>query len=100
MQLARLAGGANEFGGFRNQWGARHFDKVIFSLPIPRFNAKNKLHKSLAVAAAEAETVAAAVPLPDGVKFQRARGLVRKALIEAGVAQKIDALVAQLLDGA
>ena len=43
---------------------------------------------------------AASVLLPDGVKFQRARGLVRAALIEAGVAQRIDTLVARLLDGA
>ena len=83
----------------RGQWGARDFDKVIFNLPIPRFDAKDKLHKSLAAAAAQAEEIAAAVPLPDGVKFQRARGLVRVALKEAGVSDKIDALVARLLDG-
>jgi SAM-dependent methyltransferase len=81
------------------QWGARHFDKVIFNLPIPRFDAKTKLHRDLAAAAAQAERVAASVILPEGVKFQRARGLVRTALREAGVAGKIDALVALLLDG-
>jgi hypothetical protein len=81
------------------QWGARHFDKVIFNLPIPRFDAKTKLHRDLAAAAAQAERVAASVILPEGVKFQRARGLVRAALREAGVAGKIDALVALLLDG-
>ena len=84
----------------RGQWGARDFDKVIFNLPIPRFDAKNKLHLALAKAAARAEEIAAAVPLPDGVKFQRARALIRAALTEASVAQKIDALVAELLDAA
>jgi len=83
----------------RGQWGARHFDKAIFNLPIPRFDAKNKLHLELAKVAAEAEKIAAQVELPEGVKFQRARGLVRAALTEAGVAQRIDALVALLLDG-
>ena len=23
----------------QGQWGARHFDKYVFNLPIPRFNA-------------------------------------------------------------
>ena len=82
----------------RGQWGARHFDKVIFNLPIPRFDPKNKIHVALAKASAEAESLAAAIALPEGVKFQRARGLVRGALAEAGIAKRIDDLVARLLD--
>jgi hypothetical protein len=81
----------------RGQFGARDFDKVIFNLPIPRFSAAMPLHYALANSAAEAETLAAAVPLPEGVKFQRARRLVRDALKEAGIAQRIDAMVAELL---
>lgn len=80
------------------QWGARDFDKVMFTLPIPRFDPKAKLHRSLASAARAAEKAAAAVVLPENVKFQRARRLVRDALTEAGIAPRIDALVAQLLD--
>jgi hypothetical protein len=83
----------------RGQWGARHFDKVVFNLPIPRYDSKIKLHRDLAEAAAKAERVAAAVALPEGVKFQRARSLVRAALKEAGLAEAIDALVARLIDG-
>ena len=82
----------------RGQWGARDFDKVIFNLPILRFDAKIKVHRDLAAAAEEAEAVAAAVALPEGVKFQRARAMVRAALAEAGLSQRIDALVARLLD--
>jgi hypothetical protein len=82
----------------RGQFGARDFDKVMFNLPIPRFDPKNKLHRALADAAAEAEKVADLVELPDGVKFQRARGLVRTALAEVSISRKIDALVAKLLD--
>ncbi|HVB89746.1 MAG TPA: hypothetical protein VND97_06050, partial [Beijerinckiaceae bacterium] len=82
----------------RGQWGARHFDKVIFNLPIPRFDPKSSLHKDLAAAASKAESIAAATSLPENVKFQRARGLVRAALTDAGLAAKIDALVASLLD--
>jgi hypothetical protein len=74
----------------RGQWGARHFDKVIFNLPIPRFDPKNKVHAALSKTAEEAEEIAAAIDLPADVKFQRARGLVRTALTKAGVAKRID----------
>ena len=83
----------------RGQWGARDFDKVIFNLPIPRFDPKSKLHRDLAAAAERAEGIAAAVLLPEGVKFQRARGIVRAALTDAGVSEAIDRLVELLLDG-
>jgi len=73
--------------------------EVIFNLPIPRFDPKNETHAALSKAAAEAEEIAAAIELPAAVKFQRARGLLRTALTEAGVAKRIDDLVARLLDG-
>ncbi|MGQ0446599.1 MAG: hypothetical protein ACT4O2_16130, partial [Beijerinckiaceae bacterium] len=84
----------------RGQWGARDFDKVMFNLPIPRFDANNPLHNDIAETAREAETIASAVPLPENIKFQRARGLIRAALTEAGISQRIDALVVRLLDAA
>jgi N-6 DNA Methylase len=84
----------------RGQWGARHFDKVMFTLPIPRFDATVTLHSDLAAAAAEAERVAAAFELPETVKFQRARKLIRDALTETGIASQIDELGAKLLDEA
>jgi hypothetical protein len=70
----------------------------MFNLPIPRFDADNPLHNDIAGAAREAEALAATAPLPEHIKFQRARGLIRAALTEVGVAQRIDALVATLLD--
>ena len=84
----------------RGQFGARHFDKVFFNLPIPRFDPKNATHRALSASAARAERIAARVDFPEGVKFQRARALVRTALVEDGVAKTIDDLVAALLDGA
>lgn len=83
----------------KGQWGARHFDKVMFNLPIPRFDAANELHQNLADAAVRAEEIAAAVDIPEPVAFQRARRMVRDALKQAGIAQQIDTLVARLLDG-
>jgi hypothetical protein len=84
----------------RGQYGARHFDKVFFNLPIARFDPKLKFHLALAEAAAQAEKTAAKVELPEGVKFQRARGLIRGALKEASISQRIDDLVAQVLGDA
>lgn len=83
----------------RGQWGARHFDKVILSLPIPTFDNTNKLHKALSTAAAHAEKVASAVQLEEGIHFITARKKIRAALDEDGVASKIDKLVAEVLKG-
>ena len=84
----------------RGQWGARHFDKVAFTLPIPVYDKKIALHRDLAAAAEAAERLAAQVPMPENVKFQRARKMIRDALTEAGIAERIDRLVAKLLGGA
>ncbi len=81
----------------RGQYGARDFDKVLFNLPIPAFDPANKLHRDLAAAGARAEKVAAAFELPETVKFQRARAMIRTALVEAGVAKAIESLVERLL---
>jgi hypothetical protein len=81
----------------RGQWGARDFDKVVFNLAIPRFDSTVPLHQDLASAGQDAEDLAAQLELLEGVGFQRARKLVRDALTEAGLAQKIDALVNRLL---
>ncbi|MGC2221156.1 MAG: hypothetical protein WA624_01685 [Methylocella sp.] len=45
----------------------------MFNLPIPRFDANNSLHNDIAGAAREAEKIAASVPLPENIKFQRGR---------------------------
>ena len=71
----------------------------MFNLPIPRFDPNNRVHAGLAAAAVEAERIAAAVELPESVKFQRARALVRAALHDAGIARRIDTLVTELLEG-
>ena len=79
------------------QFGARHFDKVMFTLPIPRFDPSDELHEKLAGLATQAEAAASAIAFEEGVKFQRARKLVREALTEAGISQQIDEAVRELL---
>jgi hypothetical protein len=84
----------------RGQFGARHFDKVMFNLPIPLFKASEALHRELADAGAQAEAVAANVELKEGEKFQRARKRVRDALAEDGIGGDIEKLVEKLLGSA
>jgi hypothetical protein len=82
------------------QWGARHFDRVIFNLPIPKYSSSLALHAELANTAQQAERVAEAVPLRVGEHFTRARKNVRNAILDAGIATEIETLVSQLFDGA
>jgi hypothetical protein len=81
----------------KGQGGARHFDNLIWELPIPEYDRRIELHRDLAAAAATAERVAAAVPLPEGAYFTRQRRAIRDALVAHGIARQIESLVAQLL---
>nr|MBA3811941.1 hypothetical protein [Caulobacteraceae bacterium] len=83
----------------RGLFGARHFDKVMFTLAIPRFSAASALHADLAAAGREAESLAAEFAIPEATPFARARRRVRDGLRAHGVSGRIDALVARLLDG-
>ena len=83
----------------RGQWGARHFrqthaghgaDRLLSTPPI-------SLHTALATAGHRAETIAAQVPLKEGVYFTTARRQIRTALADDGVAAEIDRLVEALL---
>jgi hypothetical protein len=81
----------------RGQWGARDFDKVMFELPIAKFDPADALHNELALAAGQAEQAAAAVVFPAAAGFQAARRLIRTELAAQGISQHIDKLVEQLL---
>ena len=82
----------------RGLWGTRDFDKLMFEVLIPLFNANDPLHQELAAAAAHAAIVAAKVPLKEGTYFVTARKHIRTALHDDGIAQEIDELVTRLLD--
>jgi hypothetical protein len=83
----------------KGQGGARHFDNLIWELPIPEYHGSNALHRELKVAAEAAEIVAAAVAVTGMAHFTRQRRAIRDALIADGVAAKIDILVTRLLNG-
>lgn len=74
----------------------RHFDNLVWTLPIPEFDPAEALHVDLAAASLHAASVAARVELPD-VHFTAKRRLIREALTEDGVAQSIERLVDALL---
>lgn len=75
----------------------RHFDNLVWTLPIPEFDAAEALHTDLAAAAQHAAEVAAQVELPDDAHFTTKRRLIRQALEEDGVAETIERLVDALL---
>ena len=75
----------------------RHFDNLVWTLPIPEFDAAEALHIDLAAASLHAAAVAARVDLPAAAHFTAKRRLIRQALIEDGVAETIERLVDALL---
>ena len=81
----------------QGQWGARDFDKYVFNLPIPRFDAGNPLHGELAHAAQTAEAIANAAEVKENEHFTRARARIRSALAEHGIAGQLEQLVGKVL---
>ena len=61
----------------RGQWGARDFHKVMWTLPIKEFDSDYPLHTAIAEAGRHAETIAAQVPLREGIYFTTARRRIR-----------------------
>lgn len=81
----------------RGEHNPRHFDKYVFELPIPLYDAERGDHRDLATLAVRAEAVATQVDLP-AVRFERQRRCIREALVEDGVAREMDTLVSRLLE--
>jgi hypothetical protein len=81
----------------RGQHNPRDFDMHVFALAFPTFNESDSLHQHLATLGEESEAVAAAVDLDPAWQFQKARRVTREALREHGVANEVDAAVADLL---
>ena len=75
----------------------RHFDNLVWTLPIPEYDAPDPLHRDLAAAAARAETIAAGVDLSGARHFTAKRRAIRDALAADGIAAEMEALVDALL---
>ncbi|MGH7078082.1 MAG: hypothetical protein ACREFU_08280, partial [Acetobacteraceae bacterium] len=75
----------------------RHFDNLVWTLPIPEYDDTDPLHRDLAAAASHAEEVAAAVALRESQHFTARRRAIRAALAADGVAAEIESMVDALL---
>lgn len=75
----------------------RDFDNLVWTLPIPEFDANEALHVDLAAAALRAHAVAMAADLSGAAHFTSKRRLIRDALVADGVAEEIERLVDALL---
>ena len=80
----------------RGLFGARHIDKNVWRLPIPKFDPINQLHSQLVDLAAKAEEVASGVDAGTH-GFQKHRRLVRDALAKAGITEPLNTAVKTLL---
>jgi methylase of polypeptide subunit release factors len=81
----------------RGAFGPRDFDKYVFYVPIPLFDASDPLHVQIAELGARAEELAAAADVAESLGFQRARAVVRAFLEHEGVAAAIEATVSALI---
>lgn len=80
------------------QWGARHFDRVIFNLPIPKFDSKIRLHSDLARAGGAAERLVKSLSFKEGQHFTRSRKVIRDELLKEKIAPQIENFTSNLLD--
>ncbi|NKS38104.1 SAM-dependent DNA methyltransferase [Rhodococcus hoagii] len=78
-------------------FGARHFDKNVFAVPFPKYDSTDDLHARLAELGSLAEKTASDVDISGARTFQAARKKVAKAMELAGISQKIEDAVAELV---
>lgn len=81
----------------RGLFGARHIDKNVWRLPIPKFDQTNAIHVELVDIATKAEEIAAGVDAGT-YGFQKHRRLVRDALTAAGITEAQDKMVKTLFN--
>jgi hypothetical protein len=84
----------------RGEHNPRHFDKLVWRLPIPLYAPDDEQHRRLVELAECAEQIAATTDVSTRRTFQAQRRLIREALEGDGVAADIDALVIDLIEAA
>jgi len=83
----------------RGEHNPRDFDKYVFRIPFPLYDADDVRHRRIVELAAIAEGVAANLEVPHA-SFQVQRRAIRTALEENGVSADIDTAVLALLTSA
>lgn len=81
----------------RGLFGARGFDKYVFSVPIPLYDAQLSSHRKIAKLAQQAEAAAEEVVLEDSARFQAKRKSIREHLGQHNLLERIDAAVADVI---
>ena len=81
----------------RGEHNPRHYDKYVWQVLIPTFDADNELHARIAELAEQAEQIAAGLVLPVGRKFETLRRLVREAVSVSDAGRELEEAVASLL---
>lgn len=74
----------------RGAFGARDFDKYVWYPPIPEYDGTIESHRRLAELGKQASEIVAAIEIPEGVGFQRARNLIRTVLRDGGLFDAVD----------
>ena len=70
--------------------GARDFDKVMLSLPIPPCDSSDKLNRGISRVTTHSGQVASVVQINEGMPFISARKIICTALDKDGIMKKID----------
>jgi len=83
----------------RGQHNPRDFDKYVWHVPIPAYQEANARHRRIADLAEQAESIATALVLPEGKRFETWRRLVREAVAASTVGGEIESEVALLIGG-
>lgn len=76
--------------------GGRHIGKSLWNVPIPLYDADDDAHRALVDLGREAEEFVATVELPDA-PHGNIRRMLREQLVEAGITERINALVRQVV---
>ena len=82
----------------QGQWGPRDFCKVMWSLPIERFNPIDPRHAELTRLAAEAEEIANFVQVDPAKDVRVARKRIREAIAAESAGRRIDEIVGDMLN--
>lgn len=80
----------------RGEHNPRDFDKLVFQVPIPIYDAHNSIHRLLSELGARSEQITARLALPN-LRFESQRRFIRDALSKAGIASNVNSLVKELL---
>lgn len=78
-------------------FGARDFDKYLFSIPFGEFDEDDADHQDLVELVERAEQIAASVDLSGRRTFQAKRKAIRQALENDGVGRRLEAVALRIL---